>query len=240
MSPGVDGSASRSWPIARCDRAGTARDGQRSTARRRAIVIAQVDTLARSGSKRAAVRHSSRNTSWVTSSDIAGSRSTRLTVPENDTGELVVERRERRLVATLHELHQRHEIRSRRNDRLMMPGMCPIERHPIQGGAHGDPTNAAKESARIKAIADADADAESADRRWADQTTPLHPGGVRTRSSMPIASRARRSRRCGSHGSLRSRTRRAAARRPRGVAAVRAGRSSRRRSVRRRRRVHGR
>ena len=42
---------------------------------------AQVETLARSGSKRVAVRHSSMNTSWVTSSDIAGSRNTRFTVP---------------------------------------------------------------------------------------------------------------------------------------------------------------
>jgi hypothetical protein len=48
----------------------------RSMARRRAIIIAQPAALPLPGSKCTAVDQSSRNTSWATSSDWAGSRST--------------------------------------------------------------------------------------------------------------------------------------------------------------------
>ena len=52
----------------------------RSTARRRAIVTAHVDRRSPWSGRSAAVDNST-NTSWVTSSDIEGSRTTRLTVP---------------------------------------------------------------------------------------------------------------------------------------------------------------
>ena len=48
----------------------------RSMARRCAIVITQVIALPRLASKRGAVRHTSSRTSWATSSDWAGSRTT--------------------------------------------------------------------------------------------------------------------------------------------------------------------
>ena len=45
-------------------------------ARRWAMVITQVAALPLAGSKRDAVRHTSSKTSWATSSDCAGSRTT--------------------------------------------------------------------------------------------------------------------------------------------------------------------
>ena len=57
-------------------------DRTRSTARRCAIVSAQVVALPRAGSNREAERQTSSMTSWVTSSDWAGSRSTLRTSPK--------------------------------------------------------------------------------------------------------------------------------------------------------------
>ena len=59
-------------------------DRTRSTARRWASVITQAVALPRPASNLDAVRHTSSRTSWVTSSDWAGSRITRLTTPNTD------------------------------------------------------------------------------------------------------------------------------------------------------------
>ena len=72
-------SAEMSTPAAavRCSRwASAATERTRSTARRWAIIIAQVIAVPFAGSNLAALRHTSSSTSWATSSDWAGSRTT--------------------------------------------------------------------------------------------------------------------------------------------------------------------
>ena len=110
----------------------------RSTARRRAIVTAHVDTLALVGSKRAAVRHSSTNTSWVTSSDIDGITQHPLDRAVDDAG--AARRRARRTP-------DRRPAR-RRSSSTADPGRATRPDHDARDGPASAPTAHAAHSRR--------------------------------------------------------------------------------------------